>query len=42
MVHALMDLIDPAGSDRAILKSLLRDLTIGLDDLDNGMGNREL
>jgi hypothetical protein len=42
VLHALMDVIDAAGSDRAILKSLLRDLTIGLDDLDNGMGNREL
>ena len=40
--HALMDVLDAAGHDKAILKSLLRDLTNGLDDLDNGFGNPEL
>ena len=35
MVHALMDVLDAANNDKAILKSLLRDLTSGLDDLDS-------
>jgi hypothetical protein len=42
VLHALMDVIDAAGDDKAILKSLLRDLTTGLDDLDNGFGDVEL
>ena len=35
VLHALMDVLDAAANDKAILKSLLRDLTSGLDDLDN-------
>jgi len=35
VLHALMDVIDAAAGDKAILKSLLRDLTTGLDDLDS-------
>jgi hypothetical protein len=38
VLHALMDVLDAAANDKAILKSLLRDLTTGLDDLDNFPG----
>jgi hypothetical protein len=33
-----MDVLDAAGDDQDVLASLLRDLTSGLDDLDNFPG----
>jgi hypothetical protein len=42
VLHALMDVLDAADGDLDVLASLLRDLTTGLDDLDNGLGNLEL
>jgi hypothetical protein len=42
VLHALMDVLDAAGDDKEVLASLLRDLTTGLDDLDNGLGDLEI
>ncbi|HEY6791484.1 MAG TPA: hypothetical protein VI365_29650 [Trebonia sp.] len=38
VLHALMDVLDAAGDDQDVLASLLRDLTSGLDGLDNFPG----
>jgi hypothetical protein len=42
VLHALMDVLDAAADDRDVLASLLRDLTTGFDDLDNGLGDLEI
>jgi hypothetical protein len=42
VLHALMDVLDAAGEDQEVLAALLRDLTTGMDDLDNGLGDLEM
>jgi hypothetical protein len=37
-----MDVLDAAADDKQVLAALLRDLTTGMDDLDNGLGDLEI